>query len=175
MDVYWFDLMAPLSSFCINVFSQVLIFRMNPSFGLLKSEYVGFVSGLIMLALLHAYSFVEYLRLIEDIYPILLANYLIYAALGYCYFHFINLCLTARRIRLVRDLYKSVNGLSISEILEEYNAKKMVAIRLQRLLDSGQIIFLDGKYYIGKPIILFAANCMIALKQIFLGKRSEYD
>jgi hypothetical protein len=159
----------------INAFSQVLIFRTKPSFGLLKSEYVGFASGLIMLALLHAYSFTQYLQPLEDIPLILLANLLIYGALGYCYFHFINLCLTARRIRLVRDLYKSVNGLSITEILEGYNAKIMVQIRLKRLLDSGQIVFVDGKYHIGKPIILFAATCMVALKKLFLGKRSEYD
>jgi len=175
MNVNWFDLMVPLISFLINIFFQILIFRANPNFGLLKSEYVGFVSGLIMLVLLHSYSFIEYLRPIEEIYPILVANLLIYVALGYCYFHFINLCVTARRIRLVRDLYNSINGLSISEILEGYNAKTIIEIRLKRLIASGQIVFLDGKYYIGKPIILFAANCMIALKLIFLGKKSEYE
>jgi len=95
--------------------------------------------------------------------------------LSYCYFHFINLCLTARRIRLVRDIYKSANGLTISEILERYNAKSMIQIRLKRLLASGQIVFLNGKYYVGKPIVLFAAKCMVALKQLFLGKKSEYD
>ena len=175
MNANWFNLIIPLISFLINVISQVLLFRTNPGFGLLKSEYVGFVSGLIMLALLHTYSFVEYRQSIEIISPILITNLLTYGALGYCYFHFINLCLTARRIRLVRDLYKSANGLSMAEILEEYNANKMVQIRLKRLLDSGQIVFLDGKYYIGKPFILFTANCMVALKQLFLGKRSEYD
>ena len=148
---------------------------MNSNFGLLKSEYVGFIAGLITLVFLHAYSFAEYFQPAADICPITIVNLLIYGSLGYCHFHFINLCLTARRIRLVRDIYKSANGLTISEILERYNAKNMVQIRLKRLLDSGQIVFLDGKYYIGKPFILFAANCMVALKQLFLGKRSGYD
>lgn len=175
MNANWLNLMLPLFSFLINVISQILIFRINSNFGLLKSEYVGFVAGLITLVFLQAYSFAEYFQPAADICPITIANLLIYGSLGYGYFHFINLCLTARRIRLVRDIYKSANGLTISEILERYNAKNMVQIRLKRLLDSGQIVFLNGKYYVGKPIVLFAAKCMVALKQLFLGRRSEYD
>ncbi len=175
MNANWFNLMLPLFSFLINVISQILIFRMNSNFGLLKSEYVGFIAGLITLILLHSYSFAEYFQPAADICPITIANLLIYGSLSYCYFHFINLCLTARRIRLVRDIYKSANGLTISEILERYNAKSMIQIRLKRLLASGQIIFLNGEYYVGKPIVLFAAKCMVALKQLFLGRKSEYD
>ena len=47
----------------------------------------------------------------------ILLNAVIYAALGYCYFHFINLGETARRIRIIRELYDAKTGLSPEEIL----------------------------------------------------------
>ena len=103
------------------------------------------------------------------------ANLLVYSALSYCYFHFINLCLTARRIRLVRDLFGAPGGLTLAQILESYNARDMVKKRVQRLLGSGQIVEQNGRYFVGKPVILFAARIMVILKFIFLGKGSEYD
>ena len=103
------------------------------------------------------------------------ANLLIYAALGYCDVHFINLGETARRIRILRELYETPEGLSQEEILKHYNAKHVVDMRLRRLLGNGQIIERQGRYYIGSPVMLFIAKSITALKFVILGKRSEFD
>lgn len=72
---------------------------------------------------------------------------------------------------MVRELYKSKDRLSIEELLAIYNARKMVEMRISRLLNSGQIICKNNKYYVGKPVILFIAKIII----IILGEKSEFD
>ena len=96
-------------------------------------------------------------------------------SLEYCYFNFINLGETARRIRILRELYDSKKGLSMAEILERYNAKNIVEKRLSRLINHGQIIDKNDKYYIGNPIMLLIARIIVTMKLILLGKKSEFE
>lgn len=105
----------------------------------------------------------------------LITEIIIYAALSYCYFVFINLGETARRIRILREVFDAPEGLSLEEILRRYNAKEIIERRLQRLLANGQIIIEEDKYYIGKPLMLWMAKIVVAFKFILLGKKSEFD
>jgi hypothetical protein len=173
--VTWFNLFIPLLSFSGNVVFQVLWFRSRPNYGLLNSEYLSFTVGLVIIASLQIFLNVTYPQSLTDMWSVSIFNLLIYGGLSYCYFHFINLCLTARRIRLVRDLYGKPNGLTLDQLLENYNSRVMVERRTARLLNSGQIFEKNGRYFIGKPMVLFAAWVMVILKFIFLGKGSEYD
>ena len=175
IEVAWFNLFIPLLSYMGNVGFQVLWFRSRPNYGLLRSEYLSFAVGLAIVVGLQIFSNTTYPKSFADMWSISIFNLLIYGALSYCYFHFINLCLTARRIRLVRDLYAATNGLTLDQVLENYNSRVMVERRTERLLNSGQIFEKNGRYFIGKPMVLFAAWVMIILKFIFLGKGSEYD
>ena len=99
------------------------------------------------------------------------ANFFTYLSLGYCYFHFINLGETARRIRILRELYDSKQGLSEKEILEKYNAEEIVVRRINRLMSNGQILYRDDRYYINSPIMLLISKIIIVLKLLFLGKK----
>lgn len=143
-----------------NVISQVCISRYIPRFGLLKSILVGFIFGMCILL---------FLSLSGNISS-LLVNGITYSALGYGYFHFINLGETARRIRILRELYDSKEGLSMAEILERYNAKEIIEKRINRLINSGQIIYRNGRYYIGKPTMLLIARIIATMKLIVLGR-----
>ena len=171
----WFNLVIPLLSFTVNGLFQVVWYRLRAEDGLLKSECLGFVWGLLFFFIMHISSYVSDRNTSLDIFFIIIANFLIYLTLSYCYFHFINLCLTARRIRLVRDLFDSLNGLTLDEILKNYNASKILEKRTRRLLNSGQIFERNGRYFIGNPMMLFAAYSLVLLKLVFLGKGSEYD
>ena len=105
---------------------------------------------------------------------IIIANVIMYSALGYCYFNFINLGETARRIRILRELFDSENGLALEEILQRYNAGEMVQRRVDRLINNGQVIEKNGKYYVGKPILLIIAKFIVVMKLLFIGKESEF-
>lgn len=109
----------------------------------------------------------------QNIVVTLVANLLIYSALGYGYFHFINLGETARRIRILRELYKASEGLAADEILARYNAQQIVTMRISRLLRNGQIVEHAGRYVVGKPLMLFIARSMAWLKRLLIGKPRE--
>ncbi|MFA5337137.1 MAG: hypothetical protein WC330_02235 [Candidatus Omnitrophota bacterium] len=160
----------PVVSFILNVICQVFGMRCIKSLGLLKSIFFGCAFGLVILSITIFIYLNGKANLSQIIY-----SFVTYGALSYCYFHFINLGETARRIRLLRELMDSKDGLSVSEILEHYNAKEIIEKRLGRLIKSGQIIYRDGRYYIGKPIMLLIASIIVKLKLIILGKRSEFD
>jgi hypothetical protein len=105
-----------------------------------------------------------------------LAWSLAYLALAYWYiFGFYNLGESARRIRLLIELEAAGSrGLSRTELLAAYNARMIVQTRLGRMLTSGQIVERDGRYVIGRPLMLYGAKALVLLKLAFLGAPSEF-
>lgn len=165
--------MSPVIALMINVTVQILSLRYVPRMGLLKAVFFGFAFGFFTLLALNVSLLLYPAGSLEDTLCTFIANSLIYAALGYCYFHFVNLGETARRIRILRELYDSENkALSMAEILKRYNAKDIVEVRLNRLLGSRQVVFDKERYYIGKPVVLLMAKIMMTIKFILIGKKS---
>lgn len=168
----YLGLLSPVIGLALNALIQVSCFRLIPSLGLLRSVYLGFASGLLSVAFFGLYIFLASIEL-SAASGSLVTNLIIYSSLGYCYFHFINLGETARRIRILRELYDLKEGLSLEEILIRYNAKEIIERRLARLINNGQILFKEGRLYINKPTMLFIAKIMSAAKVILLGKKAN--
>ncbi|PIQ99599.1 MAG: hypothetical protein COV66_10620 [Nitrospinae bacterium CG11_big_fil_rev_8_21_14_0_20_45_15] len=168
------NLMSPIVGLGINVLVQVSGFRFLASLPLLKSLFLGCGVGLIGVTLMESY-----LHLLGqpsgNFIALFWTNGVIYMALSYCYFHFINMGETARRIRILRELNDSDNGLTMDEILKRYNANDMIRMRMDRLLNNGQVYEKEGRYYIGNPLMLWISKGMVAMKRFMLGKGSEFD
>ncbi len=162
----------PLIALAVNVISQILHYRIRPQSGLLKSIFWGFIAGLSALSLLEITGEKTALK---DVAGNFLADFIAYSALGYCYFHFINLGETARRTRILRELKESAGGLTLNEILSRYNAKEIIERRISRLIQTGQVKLDNNKLFIGKPLVLIMARFLIFLKIILLGKKSEFE
>lgn len=171
----YLNVFVPIIGLAINVLSQVIGFRCFSKLGLLNSIFLGFMTGFFSLFLLEFRIFLIELILIKEFIAISIVHLLTYVLLGYCYFHFLNLGETARRIRILSELEDSPGGLSLEEIITRYNAKEIVERRLLRLLKNGQIKFKSNKYYIGRSTMLLAARFLVALKFILLGKKCEFD
>lgn len=166
---------SSIISFSVNVISQVCIFRYLSRLRLLKSVLIAFALGGCILAFIESYYITQSSFSLVGASPSMLTNIIIYSSLGYCYFHFINLGETARRIRILRELYDSKGGLSMEEILAHYSTKEMIERRIERLLSNGQINIKNEKYYIKSLIMLFIAKIIIAMKMGLLNKTSELD
>lgn len=169
------QVLSPIIGLFINVSFQVVSFRYISNLSLLKSVFLGFTVGLLCIFLLEFYALFTLSISPKDFIYSLIVNFMTYSSLGYCYFHFINLGETARRVRIVKELFDSQEGLAMSEILERYNAKDIVEIRIKRLVNNGQIVYKKDRYYIGMPIMLLMAKIIVTMKLILLGKRSEFD
>jgi len=171
----YLQLMIPIMSLAVNVVIQILRFRITPGRGLLKSVVEGFIGGLLYVLMIEIYiqrylfpsPFPEFIFMT-------IANTIIYAACGYCYFHFINLGETARRIRVLRELYECDGALSMQEILQRYHAKEIVEKRLGRLLRNNQVMYRDGRYYTKKSVMMVIAHIIVVLKWILLGRKNVF-
>jgi hypothetical protein len=93
-----------------------------------------------------------------------------YGLLSYCYFHFVNLGETARRIRLLREIASSKQGLTIEQILVRYNSKEMYQKRLARLTKSGQLKLNDQKAFLAGKQLLFSKKLLTMVKRALYGK-----
>lgn len=167
--------LIPIIGFTINILIQVLTSRYFKRIGFLNTVYLGFSMGLLGLFVMELLVYTSQSTSFIDLSFIAIANFITYSALGYCYFHFINLGETARRIRILRELYGTDTGLTMDEILARYNAKDIINNRLDRLLGAGQIVLIDGKYFIGSPIMLLISKTMVALRWVILGRKSELN
>lgn len=159
----------------LNVICQVCICRYVSSFSLLRSIFVGFIFGLCGLAVVELYYLGQSSQAWYQNLCSILANIITYTAFGYGYFHFVNLGETARRIRLLRELYDSEAGLSMAELLARYTSQEVLNRRMDRLIGTEQVLRKDRRLYIGKRTVLYMARIIMLMKMLFLGKRSEFD
>lgn len=173
--VSWVSALAAPAALALNVAVQVGAFRAMPRVGLLRSEVVGFAAGLAGLVCVHAGVRLAAGSAAEVAGP-LAANLVTYGALGYCYFHFGNLGETARRVRIVREIYEAgERGLTMEEILRCYDAREIFDRRLARLTGAGQIVLRDGHYRIASPVLTLMARGVLFLKVLLLRTASEFE
>ena len=123
---------SPIIGLLLNAFVQVAGVRFIARLSLLKSLYLGFIAGFGVVIIIEFACFWDPTSWAKDSFPYLVANLIIYSSLAYNYFHFVNMGETARRIRIIRELYESKGGLTMEEILERYNAKDMVRKRMDK-------------------------------------------
>lgn len=176
-NIFWIQVSIPLIAVFVNIAFQIIIVRFLPKIGLLKSIFIGFFVGLIGVIAGEIYIFSNFQILNNmDFLGIFVVNLITYCCLGYCYFHFLNLGETARRIRILIELYNErKRGMSLEEILNRYNSNVVIQNRINRLVSNRQIILKQDRYYIGNPCMLLMAKMVIALKLLIFGeKRSQY-
>lgn len=162
-----------LVSFAAFVVLHVLVIRYRQSVSSLKALKDVFVIGL---ALNLALGFLA-VRFVPDVSGsgtggTLLAggatSVFIYGVLAFVFVIAVfNLGETARRIRLLRELYRSpTRNLTLDEILETYNADVILTLRLSRLVRSGQLTFDGHGYRIGGRFFLFQAQMLWFMRRL---------
>lgn len=173
MDVL--HILSPNFGLLINILSQILFFKSkskpDPDFKLLRSIKFGLFLGLLSLVVIEVFIFLRKAQLHLDFWTTFNLNFITYLTLSYAYFHFINMSETARRIRILGELYCAKGGLSYEEIIKKYNAKLIIQKRLDRLLWHRQITNIAGKFYISNPTQLIMAKITFSIKRIIFRTR----
>jgi hypothetical protein len=168
-------LLPPVLAFLGNVTAQIILLRLAPGRRLLRSVVIACgIGGGILLAGEWAIRG-EGTGTPPDRLALAAANLLIYGCLSYCYFHFINLGETARRIRILREIRLAGGVIAPNDLQRRYNAREMLDRRVARLLGTGQLVLADGRFRVGKPLMRAIAATLVGLKLLFLGRGSEFD
>ena len=162
----YFNILIPVIGIFTNITAQIFSYKKLPGKKLLKSEYSGFLCGAVVLSVCEAFA---YKKPAADWLSLICVNLIIYLCLSYCYFHFINMGETARRIRLLREFDEAPAGLNREDMLKRYNAQEIINIRMSRLMHNGQIILRDGRYYVGSLAMLLISKAIVLMKLVVLG------
>lgn len=163
----------PVIGLACNVIFQIACVRFFQRGRLLRSIYSGFLAG--SAAVCAAQVVADRGAGLSTFSGDVIANLVIHATLGYCYFHFINLSETGRRARLLRELYESQDGLTLDELLSRYSSREMLRVRLDRLRNNGQILLEGGRYRLGTPTVAWMDGAILWLKRAILGRSSEFE
>lgn len=169
-------LWIPLAAMCANPIAQVLSKRLlYTRNAVLKSEATGVAAGLALLCALNARGWEPCCFRPGELWAGLISDIILYLLLSYGYFHFVNLSVTARRIRMLRELAAS-GPLAPQELMARYSPSDIIGIRLDRLVGSGQIVRREGRYYGARRFpVWWIARVITALKHVVIGKGSEFE
>jgi len=91
----------------------------------------------------------------------------VYGLIAYTYFHFFNMSETARRIRILYEIYHA-GSLSSRELERHYTPEDMLANRLPRLVALNQLRR-EGEWYVLDRKTLYIASRMVFFWRRMLG------
>jgi hypothetical protein len=175
-DVWHYcSLFSPVMALGVNVIAQVMFARARRGAQFLRCIIEGCVSGAVTLAVFEALLLTWRGTAADAVAFSLLVNVPTYAGLSFCYFAVANLGQTSIRVRLYAELLASPGGISVQEIERRYDPEAFMAVRLQRLIEGGDIVVKDGSYLLARKRLVYFANFMVAAKLVLLGRKSEFD
>ncbi len=101
--------------------------------------------------------YLRYLTTPVELFWAIIYSLIVYNILAYCYFHIFNMSDTARRVRILYEIYNS-KQLKESDIASLYSANNMLDSRLERFLSMKQIKFSDGRYLLNRKFFYYVAK-----------------
>lgn len=96
--------------------------------------------------------------------------FLVLSLVTYSYFHFFNMSLTARRVRMMIDAYEKLETHNLKSQEIAYTHKNMISNRIDRLIKLGQIKVEKDRIFIASKTFLFIGDCLSVFGKLLVGK-----
>lgn len=161
--------LAPLAGLAVDVLVHVTMSRLLDGRRIALAVLSGIAAGLAATLVLSAWGLAQMASAAGDVAALAIFDAITYLALAYGYFNFVNLNMTALRIRLLLELLEAPDGITRSDLRRIYDADELTRRRIDRLLIQRHIIECDGRYRCGASGLLSLARTITALKWIVLG------
>jgi len=164
----WCLTATPWIALACNIGSNLLILRAFPHVTIVRSLAGAFLIGCLVFAA--AATACLPVMADGDRWVRVLAMLLTYVCSSYFFFHVVHIPEASVRIRILQEL--ATHGtLTDRDVLDRYDAKMILSLRLERLTRSGQLVMRDGRYYTGRKRMLHVARLFRSVKRIALGAR----
>lgn len=89
----------------------------------------------------------------------------VYSCLAYAYFHVYNMSETARRVRIMHEIFKA-GGLSRESIIAIYGTPDILKVRLDRLVHLKELELVEGRYVLKGKILHLAAVVVMVWRAV---------
>lgn len=170
----WLCLACPCAGLAVNVVTHILLVRLNRGAHFLRAIVLGFGVGVLTVVGLGFWLRSDLGRGNEGLALLFVVNPLAYGALSYCYANFANLGQSSIRIRLYAEIAEARGGAAIAELARRYDDRSLMALRLQRLVEGGDLIERDSRFFTGRRRLARIASIMRFAKTLLLGKESQF-
>lgn len=108
-----------------------------------------------------------------DLVALTALEVLTYSALGWCYFHFVNLGVASLRIRVLEEIAEAGGSLSASDLGLLYDDVVMAENRIRRLHAGGHIVLRDDRFHNGRAFFRAIARTFVVLRWLIIGRSSS--
>ena len=170
----WFYLASPIVALAVMVVVQAAVLRLRRGEQFFGSVVVGFAAGLLAVLALQVVLLLIFPRNLDRWVLALVANPAIYVMLAYCFYNFINLGHASIRIRIFKECDDRGGFITHEQLKAVYDDKLIQEARLQRLLESGDIIREGGRWKLVNSRFVPVAKIVFGLKKFVLGRESEF-
>ena len=167
--------LSPISALFLMVVVQAVVLRLRGGGKFFGSVVIGFISGLLAVLIIQVFLLMFFPRNPDRWVLATVANPAIYVMLAYCFFNFINLGHASIRIRIFRECCDRGGFITHDELRLVYDSEVIKEARLRRLVESGDIIWEEGKWKLANTRLIPIANLVFGLKKLVLRKESEFD
>ena len=101
-------------------------------------------------------------------------SFIVYTCLAYSYFHFFNISETARRFQILVVL-NSYGRVYRRDLALKYNVANMIKVRLERLIQIGQLSRENDRYFLKRYTLCYIAQILMAWAVLlkFLGDKKK--
>ena len=172
-EFYLSQMRLPFIALFCEIALHLLISRFWIRRGTIISTLIAYGICLLLLAVLQNQTLSNQLLPMHTVLSLSAVNFIFYSAMAFFYFSFVNIGESSVRIRILREISDSQNGVSQAELLRRYNVDHMIQARIERFLSSGEMVLRkDRYYYSGKPKMLLVAKTCQKIKKLLLGKES---
>ncbi len=165
--------LSPMVALVVSMSSQLVGLRNISKLNFYKSVLFGFGWGFLVLLGLEIYFIPLEQGSITNLAAIVFVNFFCYFIMQSCYFLLINMGVSALRVRLLDELYKSDKGLTMEEIIGRYSSKEIVQKRIDKLMAARQIDVKGNRCFINRRSILLIAKIYDCVKLMVFGKRFQ--
>ncbi len=168
-------LVPPILGGVANIVTQIVVHRRTRR--VVHAIVSGFlVGGVVMLAAHLWLLAADFSTNPRDAMFFLLGNVAIYCCGGFMCFQLINTGEASIRFRILREMRAFGRPVTRAELFARYNDGSLMRARLGRLLGSGQVRPIDGRYVLnaGSAMEIFAI-VMLALKRLIMRRDHEFQ
>lgn len=157
-------LFSPMILLAIHVIASRIFIRFNAK---VSPQSVAFLSVFIGYGVIGFFSWEIYLRYLAgtELWGGVAYMLLVYSGFSCSYFHIFNMSETARRIKILSDLF-TVGSLGLETTLAPLTAKEQLLLRLERLLALGQIKKEGDRYLLKGRTFWFAAVILMRFRRV---------
>ena len=171
----WFYLLSPILALAVMVVVQATVLRARGGEQFFASVMAGFLAGLVVAIAMQVALLWVFPRNFDRWVLAVVANPAIYVMLAYCFFNFINLGHASIRIRIFKECRDRGGFITHEELRAVYDDDRIRDVRLQRLLEGGDIVREKGRWKLVNPRLVPVATLVFALKQFVLRRESEFE